>query len=121
MKNQETKKTQTNEKTQIKTQIKTQFKTEILKELPKINGELIISQLSKEDLIQLGARYLNDICTYLKNVVLFEAQNAQMIKWLCEKQGIDVNALRRETAEKMREQIDKNIDNAKDKIKSSVN
>ena len=109
MKKQETKNTQK------------QIKTEILKELPKINGELIISQLSKEDLIQLGARYLNDICTYLKNVVLFEAQNAQMIKWLCEKQGIDVNALRRETAEKMREQIDKNIENSKDKIKSSIN
>ena len=93
----------------------------ILKELPKVDGELIISQLSKEDLIQLGARYLNDICTYLKNIVLFEAQTSQMIKWLCEKEGIDVNALRRETAAKMRAQIDKNIEKSKEEIKKSVN
>lgn len=95
-------------------------KNNILKELPKIDDELIISQLSKEDLIQLGARYLNDICTYLKNITLFEAQNAQMIKWLCEKQGINVDELRRETARKMQVQIDKNIENAKENIKKSV-
>lgn len=93
----------------------------ILKELPKVDGELIVSQLSKEDLIQLGARYLNDICTYLKNIVLFEAQTSQMVKWLCEKEGIDVNALRRETAAKMREQMDKNIEKSKEEIKKSVN
>lgn len=93
----------------------------ILKELPKVEGELIVSQLSKEDLIQLGARYLNDICTYLKNIVLFEAQTSQMVKWLCEKEGIDVNALRRETAAKMREQMDKNIEKSKEEIKKSVN
>lgn len=93
----------------------------ILKELPKVDGELIVSQLSKEDLIQLGARYFNDICTYLKNIVLFEAQTSQMVKWLCEKEGIDVNALRRETAAKMREQMDKNIEKSKEEIKKSVN
>lgn len=100
---------------------KKEIESNIIKELPKVEGELIISQLSKEDLIQLGARYLNDICTYLKNIVLFEAQTSQMVKWLCEKNGIDVNALRRETAAKMREQLDKNIEKSKEEIKNSVN
>lgn len=94
---------------------------EILKELPKIENELIISQLSKEDLIQLGGRYMNDICTYLKNIVLFEAQNSQMLKWLCEKNGIDVNEKRREVAKQMNEQLEKNIKQSKKELEKSVN
>lgn len=88
----------------------------IVKELMKQPGEIIFSNLNSKDKTQLFVRYANDICTYLKNIVLFEVKNNKYLKWLCEKNGIDVSAKEKEEASKMKAELDKAIEKSKEKL-----
>ena len=88
--------------------------------LERLDGEVDFSKLSKEDLIQLATRYANDFATYLKNIVLFQAQQTEMLKWLCENNGIDVNAKRKKTAKLLKEKMAQTEKETKEKIEKVV-
>lgn len=95
-------------------------KVNYIETLERFDGEVDFSKLSREDLIQLAVRYSNDICIYLKNIVLFNAQQAEMLQWLCEKNGIDVKKKRQEVAKLLSKQLDEQTDEIKEQIKQSV-
>lgn len=88
--------------------------------LPWQPGEFIISELSKKDLIQLASRYLNDICVYEKNQVHFLLRIEKLLTFLCEEQGIDVEAKFKEDARKQAELVQQRIEASKKLLKDSV-
>lgn len=83
-------------------------------------GEVIISELSKEDLIQLGSRYLNNISVYLKNILHLMLRTEKEIYWLLEEKGVDVAKKFKEDAQKQAELLDARIEEAKKQLKESV-
>lgn len=83
-------------------------------------GEAIISELSKEDLIQLGSRYLNNISVYEKNILHFAIRIEKLLTWLLEEKGVDVQAKFREDAKKQAELLDQRIEESKKALKNSV-
>lgn len=97
-----------------------QEKITYIEELKRFEGEVDFSKLSDADFKQLMVRYFNDMCTYLKNITLFSAQNAEMLRWLCEKNGIDVKTKRAETAKMLQKAMDENLEKSKQAIKDSI-
>ena len=92
----------------------------IAEKLPWQPGEFIVSELSKKDLIQLASRYLNDICVYEKNQVHFLLRIEKLLTFLCEEQGIDVEAKFKEDAKKQAELIQARIEASKKALKETV-
>lgn len=92
-----------------------------VKELPYRPGELIFAEMPEGDKFQLLVRYMNDIATFDKNSVILLAQAVQLLKYICESLGIDVVEKEKETTKKMKEQIEREIEEAKEKIKKVGN
>jgi hypothetical protein len=82
-------------------------------------GEVVFSKLSQGEQFQVTTRYLNDICTYLKNITFFEMKSNQYLKWLCEQQGVDIKAKEKETTEKLKAQMDAQLQASKDKLQNN--
>lgn len=72
-------------------------------------GEVIVSELSTKDLIQLASRYTNDLVTFVKNILHFELRIEKLLTWLCEVNGIDVAAKFKEDAKIKQEQMEKQL------------
>ena len=90
------------------------------KEILLVPNEVDFKVLKSGDKFQLLTRYLNDICTYLKNVATFEAETSLLLKFLCEKQGINIEEEKRKITEKTleelklkEEQLKENLENKK--------
>jgi len=83
-------------------------------------GELIVGELNENDKFQLTTRYLNDIAVYLKNEVHLQLRIEKLLTFLCEAQGINVQAKFREDAKKQAELMEKSIEESKKAIKESV-
>lgn len=83
-------------------------------------GEVIISELSKEDLIQLGSRYLNNISVYLKNILHLMLRTEKELAWLLEKNGVDVGEKFKQDAKEQAELLNARIEEAKKQLKESV-
>ena len=70
-------------------------------------GECIISELSTKDLVQLGSRYVNDLVTFVKNILHFELRIERLLTWLCEANGSDVDKKFKQDAKVKQEQMEK--------------
>lgn len=87
-----------------------------VKELPLRPNELVFSDMSDGDKFQLLIRYLNDVATFDKNQTILLAQLTTLVKYICEHLGIDVVAKEKESSRKIKDQIEQNIQDSKEKI-----
>jgi hypothetical protein len=88
----------------------------MVESLPLRPGELVFTDMPEGDKFQLLIRYLNDVATFNKNQTILLAQLTQLVKYVCEHLGIDVQAKEKETTRKFQEQIEKNIKESKEKL-----
>ena len=80
-------------------------------------NEAIISKLDKEDLIQLGSRYLNNFAVYLKNILHLLVRTEKELKWLLESNGVDVDKKFKDDAKAQLELMEKQIEESKKALK----
>ena len=85
----------------------------IIESLEYQAGEGIIAKLSREDLIQLASRYLNDFGVLLRNVVHFQLRQEKLMTFIAEKMGIDVKQAFKEDAAKTAELMEKRLEQSK--------
>lgn len=90
----------------------------VVDKLSLVNNEVDLRKLNDGDKFQLLVRYFNDFATYLKNITIFTSDLMLMVKFICEKQGIDVEALKKQLAdealqsrEKLEKQLKEKIEN----------
>lgn len=76
-------------------------------------GEMIISELSKKDLIQLASRYLNNISVYDKNILHFLIRIEKELCWLLEEKGVNVQEKFREDAKEQAALLEQRIAESK--------
>lgn len=88
------------------------------KEILLVPNEVDFKALKSGDKFQLLTRYLNDICTYLKNITTFEAETSLLLKFLCEKQGIDIEEEKRKITEKTLEELKLKEEQTKEKLEN---
>lgn len=84
-------------------------------------GEGIIAKLSREDLIQLASRYLNDFGVLLRNVVHFQLRQEKLMTFIAEKMGIDVKQAFKDDAAKTAELMEKRLEQSKEELKNFKN
>lgn len=84
--------------------------------LPLRPNELVFSDMPDGDKFQLLIRYLNDVATFDKNQTILLAQLTTLVKYICEHLGIDVVAKEKESSRKIKDQIEQNIQDSKEKI-----
>lgn len=80
-------------------------------------GEGIISKLSRDDLIQLASRYLNDFGVLLRNVVHFQLRQEKLMTFIAEKMGIDVAKAFKDDAAKTAEMMEQRLQQSKEDLK----
>lgn len=88
----------------------------MVENLPLRPNELVFTKMPKGDKFQLLIRYLNDIATFDKNQTILLAQLTTLVKYICEHLGIDVVAKEKETSRKIKDQIEQNIKDSKEKL-----
>lgn len=92
----------------------------VIEKLDRRPGEVDFSQLSDGDYRQLMTRYLNDVCSINKSSLQIIADLYVIVEFIAEKLGIDVKAKKMELAKKIKKQMDQDIENAKEQLKSQV-
>lgn len=92
----------------------------IITELPRRAGEIDFSQLSDADFRQVMVRYFNDLCSINKSTLQIIADLYVIMEFVAENMGIDVKAKKMELANRIREQMDKNIEDVKKQMKDSA-
>lgn len=108
----------TDEKEEVK-QYK-QNPPQVIEKLQWQPGEAIIGKLSKEDLLQLLSRYLNNDGVYTKNILHLLIRIEKELQWLLEEKGVDVQAKFKEDAKKQAELVEERIRQSKEALKNSV-
>lgn len=93
---------------------------QVIEKLQWQPGEAIIGKLSKEDLLQLLSRYLNNDGVYTKNILHLLIRIEKELQWLLEEKGVDVQAKFREDAKKQAELVEERIRQSKEALKNSV-
>ena len=86
----------------------------MVEELPLRPGELVFTDMPEGDKFQLLIRYFNDVATFNKNQTILLAQLTQLVKYVCEHLGIDVQAKEKETTKKLQAQIEQSIKESKE-------
>ena len=84
-------------------------------------GEGVVGYLSKEDLIQLGSRYLNDFGVLLRNVVHFQLRCEKVLTFIAEKLGVDVAKEFKNDAAKTAELMEQRLQQSKEELKNFKN
>ena len=90
----------------------------VLKELDKQNDAVDFSQLPEGDQFQVLTRYLSDICSINKSTLQIVADLYVLLEFICEKEGIDVRKKKQELAQKIKAQMDKDIEQSKKQLKN---
>lgn len=76
----------------------------VVEKLDKTPDKVDFSKLDEGDKFQLLVRYLNELCSINKSNLQITADLNILIKFICEKLGIDVKAKKIELTEKIRAQ-----------------
>ena len=93
---------------------------QVIEKLAWQPGEAIIGKLSKEDLLQLLSRYLNNDGVYTKNILHLLIRIEKELQWLLEEKGVDVQGKFKEDAKKQAELVEERIRQSKEALKESV-
>lgn len=89
------------------------------KEIYLAPNEVDFKGLKDADRFQLLVRYLNDFATYLKNITSFTAETYLLTKFICEKQGIDFEKMKKDLASKTLKDLDEKENKIKEEIKKT--
>lgn len=87
-----------------------------IEELPVRPGELLFHKMNEGDRFQLLTRYMNDLAVFSKNQMVLLTQCVSLLRYICEEMGIDVAKKEKETAAKMKKQIEDSIEESKKKL-----
>ena len=80
-----------------------------IKELEYGQDEVVFKDLSDGDKFQLTARYLNDICAFLKSILQVVADEYVLVEFICQKMGIDVRKAKALLAEHYKKEMEEKL------------
>ena len=84
-----------------------------IKELEYGQDEVVFKDLSDGDKFQLTARYLNDICAFLKSILQVVADEYVLVEFICQKMGIDVRKAKALLAEHYKKEMEEKLAKSK--------
>lgn len=91
----------------------------VIEELERGDGEVDFSKLSDGDKFQLLTRYLNDICSITKSMLQIVADGYVLIEFMCKQMGIDVKAEKQKLTQKLKAQMEENIQKSKKQLENA--
>lgn len=78
--------------------------------------EVVFKDLSEGDKFQLTARYLNDICAFLKSILQVVADEYVLVEFICSKMGIDVKKMKTLLAEHYKKEMEEKLAKSKKEL-----